>query len=153
MEGIGLEEGWRRRMPVCLTECRACASLFLPALQFADFLCIYTVRALRFVRITDSSTEHWLYLQPLASRLVPDLPSFAHACPSPAVLELVCPLYEYQSWQEDGHRAPDDWSETFDWAKERMDLRGLGLRLIVVNTRTSISAKTSSGCRQERHEL
>ena len=44
-------------------------------------------------------------------------------------LELVFPPYNYQCWPQDGHPALQDWAHTLNWAKNKISIPGLTLRL------------------------
>ena len=44
-------------------------------------------------------------------------------------LELVFPPYNYQCWPQDGHPALQDWAHTLNWAKNKISIPSLTLRL------------------------
>lgn len=49
-------------------------------------------------------------------------------------LELVFPPYSPMGWPEEGHPALADWAETVCWAREKMNLCGLTLRLVMADS-------------------
>lgn len=48
-------------------------------------------------------------------------------------LEMVFPPYSHTGWPEEGHPALADWVETLRWAREKMNLRGLTLSLVMAD--------------------
>lgn len=49
-------------------------------------------------------------------------------------LELVFPPYGHTGWPEEGHLALADWAEILCWARDKMNLRGLTLRLVMTDS-------------------
>lgn len=49
-------------------------------------------------------------------------------------LELVFPPYGHTGWPEEGHLALADWAETLRWVRDKMNLRGLMLRLVMTDS-------------------
>lgn len=49
-------------------------------------------------------------------------------------LELVFPPYSPMGWPSSGHPALADWAETLRWARERMNLCGLTLRIVMADS-------------------
>lgn len=47
--------------------------------------------------------------------------------------EFVFPPYRHTGWPGEGHRALTDWAETLLWARDKMNLGGLALRLIMAD--------------------
>ncbi|KAH6623809.1 hypothetical protein F5144DRAFT_372159 [Chaetomium tenue] len=50
-------------------------------------------------------------------------------------LELVFPPYNHECWPHDGHPALQDWMDTLDWAKDRINTPGITLRLTMAGSR------------------
>ncbi|KAH8759341.1 hypothetical protein F5883DRAFT_681809, partial [Diaporthe sp. PMI_573] len=49
-------------------------------------------------------------------------------------LELVFPPYMHAGWPGEGHRVLADWAETLHWARDKMNLRGLTLQLVMTDS-------------------
>lgn len=49
-------------------------------------------------------------------------------------LDFVFPPYRNTGWPEEGHRALEDWAETLRWARNKMNLGGLTLRLVMADS-------------------
>ncbi|KAL1860262.1 hypothetical protein Daus18300_009316 [Diaporthe australafricana] len=49
-------------------------------------------------------------------------------------LEFVFPPYSHTGWPEEGHRALADWADTLAWARGKMNLGGLTLRLVMADS-------------------
>ncbi len=49
-------------------------------------------------------------------------------------LELVFPPYNHECWPRDGHPALRDWTETVDWAKDKINTPGITLRLTMAGS-------------------
>jgi hypothetical protein len=48
-------------------------------------------------------------------------------------LEIVFPPYSHKGWPRDGHAALQDWSDTIDWVKDKVNLPGLTVRLVMAD--------------------
>lgn len=48
-------------------------------------------------------------------------------------VEFVFPPYRHAGWPGEGHPALIDWAETLYWARDRMNLSGLTLRLVMAD--------------------
>jgi hypothetical protein len=46
-------------------------------------------------------------------------------------LELVFPPYNHNSWPSDGHPAMQDWHETIDWVKDKINAPALTVRMMM----------------------
>lgn len=49
-------------------------------------------------------------------------------------LEFVFPPYLHTGWPEEGHRALGDWAETLHLARDKLNLRGLTLQLVMTDS-------------------
>lgn len=49
-------------------------------------------------------------------------------------LEFVFPPYRHTGWPGEGHRVLTDWTETLHWARDRLNLGGLTLRLVMADS-------------------
>ena len=55
-------------------------------------------------------------------------------------LELVFPPYGYKGWPEERHPALADWSKALRWSRDKMNLRGLTLRLVMADSPNGFAA-------------
>ncbi|KAH6626572.1 hypothetical protein B0J18DRAFT_464568 [Chaetomium sp. MPI-SDFR-AT-0129] len=50
-------------------------------------------------------------------------------------LELVFPPYNHECWPHDGHPALQDWIDTLDWVKDKINAPAITLRLVMAGSR------------------
>ncbi|KAH6855372.1 hypothetical protein B0I37DRAFT_54943 [Chaetomium sp. MPI-CAGE-AT-0009] len=50
-------------------------------------------------------------------------------------LELVFPPYNHECWPHDGHPALQDWIDTLDWVRDKINTPGITLRLTMAGSR------------------